>query len=198
MKRAGVVGLQGDVSEHIEALGRAFADMGVKGEAIWVRRPADLERVDALAIPGGESTTISKLLVRFGLFDRIRHRAAEGMPVLGTCAGMIVMCKRGDDEVERTSTRLLEVLDAEVDRNAFGRQRESFEADIAVEGIAGPPVHAVFIRAPAIVRTWGECRPLARLEGHVVMARQGDLLAASFHPELTKDTRVHRLLLEHI
>ena len=198
MKRAGVVGLQGDVSEHIEALGRAFADMGVKGEAIWVRRPADLERVDALAIPGGESTTISKLLVRFGLFDRVRHRAAEGMPVLGTCAGMIVMCKRGDDEVERTSTRLLEVLDAQVDRNAFGRQRESFEADLTVEGIAGPPVHAVFIRAPAIVRMWGECRPLATLEGHVVMARQGDLLAASFHPELTKDTRVHRLLLERI
>jgi len=198
VKRAGVVGLQGDVSEHIEALGRAFADMGVKGEAIWVRRPADLERVDALAIPGGESTTISKLLVRFGLFDRVRHRAAEGMPVLGTCAGMIVMCKRGDDEVERTSTRLLEVLDAQVDRNAFGRQRESFEADLTVEGIAGPPVHAVFIRAPAIVRMWGECRPLATLEGHVVMARQGDLLAASFHPELTKDTRVHRLLLERI
>ena len=198
MKRAGVVGLQGDVSEHIDALGRAFADMGVKGEAIWVRRPADLERVDALAIPGGESTTISKLLVRFGLFDRVRSRAAEGMPVLGTCAGMIVMCKRGDDDVERTSTRLLELLDAEVDRNAFGRQRESFEADLAVEGIAGPPVHAVFIRAPAIVRTWGECRSLARLEGHVVMARQGDLLAASFHPELTKDTRVHRLLLERI
>jgi 5'-phosphate synthase pdxT subunit len=172
--------------------------MGVKGEAIWVRRPADLERVDALAIPGGESTTISKLLVRFGLFDRVRHRAAEGMPVLGTCAGMIVMCKRGDDEVERTSTRLLEVLDAQVDRNAFGRQRESFEADLTVEGIAGPPVHAVFIRAPAIVRMWGECRPLATLEGHVVMARQGDLLAASFHPELTKDTRVHRLLLERI
>jgi 5'-phosphate synthase pdxT subunit len=198
VKRAGVVGLQGDVSEHIDALGRAFADMGVKGEAIWVRRPADLERVDALAIPGGESTTISKLLVRFGLFDRVRSRAAEGMPVLGTCAGMIVMCKRGDDDVERTSTRLLELLDAEVDRNAFGRQRESFEADLAVEGIAGPPVHAVFIRAPAIVRTWGECRSLARLEGHVVMARQGDLLAASFHPELTKDTRVHRLLLERI
>jgi len=196
VKRAGVVGLQGDVSEHIEALGRAFADMGVKGEAIWVRRPADLERVDALAIPGGESTTISKLLVRFGLFDRVRHRAAEGMPVLGTCAGMIVMCKHGDDEVERTSTRLLGLLDAEVDRNAFGRQRESFEADLSVEGIGGPPLHAVFIRAPAIVRTWGACRPLASLEGHVVMARQGDLLAASFHPELTPDTRVHRMLLE--
>jgi 5'-phosphate synthase pdxT subunit len=196
VKRAGVVGLQGDVSEHIEALGRAFAEMGMTGEATWVRRPGDLERVDALVIPGGESTTISKLLVRFDLHEHIRRRALEGMPVLGTCAGMIVMCQQGDGQVERTGTRLLGLMDAEVDRNAFGRQRESFEADLAVEGLEGPPLHAVFIRAPAIRRTWGSCTSLASLEGWTVMARQGDLVAASFHPELTPDTRVHRMLLD--
>ena len=198
VRRAGVVGLQGDVSEHIDALGRAFHEMGVKGEVIWVRRPPDLERVDALVIPGGESTTISKLLLRFGLFDHVRERALHGMPMLGTCAGMIVMCKEGDEQVGRTATRLLGLVDAEVDRNAFGRQRESFEADLAVEGIAAPPVHAVFIRAPAIKRTWGDCAPIARLEGWTVMARQGEMLVASFHPELTRDTRVHRMLLERL
>ncbi len=195
VKRAGVVGLQGDVSEHIEALGRSFDAMGIRGEVVWVRRLPDLERVDALVIPGGESTTISKLLVRFGLHDRVRQRALEGMPVLGTCAGMIVMCQQGDGQVERTSTRLLGLLEAEVDRNAFGRQRESFEADLDVGGLEGGPLHAVFIRAPAIRRTWGSCKPLAKLEGWTVMARQGSMLAASFHPELTRDTRVHGMLL---
>ncbi len=190
-----MVGLQGAVSEHIETLGRAFEAMGLHGEAVWVKRPADLERVDCLVLPGGESTTISKLLVTFGLFDRLVERAGEGMPLMGTCAGMIVMCQRGDDEVERTDTRLLGLLSARVDRNAFGRQRESFEADLDVEGLE-TPFHAVFIRAPAIVESWGDCRPLARLKEKVVMVRQGNLLAASFHPELTDDLRIHRMLLE--
>lgn len=192
-----MVGLQGAVSEHIETLGRAFEAMGVKGEAVWVRRTADLERVDCLVLPGGESTTISKLLVTFGLFERLVQRAEEGMPLLGTCAGMIVMCQRGDDEVERTDTRLLGLLSARVDRNAFGRQRESFEADVEVEGLE-TPFHAVFIRAPAIVETWDECKPVARLNGKVIMVRQGHLMAASFHPELTDDLRIHRMLLEQV
>ncbi len=195
VRRAGVVGLQGAVSEHIDTLTRAFAEMGEVGEAIWVKRPSDLEKVDCLVLPGGESTTISKLLVTFGLFDRVVERAEEGMPLLGTCAGMIVMCEEGDDEVERTETRLLELLSARVDRNAFGRQRESFEADLEVEGLDGP-FHAVFIRAPAIVEHWGACRPISRLGDKVVMVRQENLLAASFHPELTDDLRVHMMLLD--
>lgn len=192
-----MVGLQGAVSEHIETLGRVFEAMGVQGEAVWVRRTADLDRVDCLVLPGGESTTISKLLVTFGLFDRLVERAEEGMPLLGTCAGMIVMCQRGDDEVERTDTRLLGLLSARVDRNAFGRQRESFEADVEVEGLE-TPFHAVFIRAPAIVETWDECTPVAHLNGKVIMVRQGHLMAASFHPELTDDLRIHRMLLEQV
>jgi 5'-phosphate synthase pdxT subunit len=195
VRKAGVVGLQGAVSEHIETLRRAFASMGVDGQAVWVRRPSDLDAVDCLVLPGGESTTISKLLVTFDLFDRVRERVGEGMPMLGTCAGMIVMCEEGDEEVARTDTRLMGLLSAKVDRNAFGRQRESFEAPVDVEGL-DKPFHAVFIRAPAVVRTWGSCRPVARLGDRIVMVRQDNLLAASFHPELTDDLRIHRLLLE--
>jgi 5'-phosphate synthase pdxT subunit len=195
VRTAGVVGLQGAVSEHIHTLGRAFAAGGEAGEAMWVRRPSDLDRVDCLVLPGGESTTISKLLVTFGLFDRVVERARDGMPMLGTCAGMIVMCQEGDGEVARTDTSLLGLLSAQVDRNAFGRQRESFEADLEVQGLDSP-FHAVFIRAPAIVRTWDRCGPIARLGDKVVMVRQDNLLAASFHPELTDDLRIHRMLLD--
>jgi 5'-phosphate synthase pdxT subunit len=197
VRRAGVVGLQGAVSEHIESLNRAYNEAGEKGEAIWVRRPEDLELVDCLVLPGGESTTISKLLLTFGLHEHLVRRAEEGMPLLGTCAGMIVMCQEGDEEVKRTDTTLLGLLSAQVDRNAFGRQRESFEAELDVEGLT-EPLHAVFIRAPAIVRVWDDCRPLARMNGKIVMVRQGTLLAASFHPELTSDTRVHRMLLDMV
>ena len=195
VRTAGVVGLQGAVSEHIDTLERAFEAGGERGQVIWVRRPSDLDRVDCLVLPGGESTTISKLLVTFGLFDHVVERAREGMPMLGTCAGMIVMCRKGDEEVARTETQLLEVLSAQVDRNAFGRQRESFEADVEIEGL-DTPFHAVFIRAPAVVRTWGDCRPVARLGEKIVMVRQGHLLAASFHPELTNDLRIHMMLLD--
>ena len=194
----GVVAVQGAVTEHLEAFERAFHDSGRKGTAIPVRRPKDLEAVQALAIPGGESTTISKLLIRSGLFDRIVDRARQGMPVLGTCAGLVLLAKEGDKEVERTNTRLLGLMDMAVDRNAFGRQRESFEADIPV-GLPGPewkrPYPAVFIRSPAITRVWGRCKALARVEDVIVLAEQGNLLAAAFHPELTADTRLHRRLV---
>jgi 5'-phosphate synthase pdxT subunit len=197
VKRAGVIGLQGAVSEHIDSLSRALRESGERGEALWVRRREDLDRVDCVVLPGGESTTISKLLVKFGLFEALRSRAEEGMPVLGTCAGMIVMCEEGGEQVERTGTKLMGLLTAEVDRNAFGRQRESFEADLDVEGM-GDPLHAVFIRAPAIVRYWGECKPLARWGDKVVMVKQDHLMAVSFHPELTEDLRVHQMLLDQV
>ena len=193
-----MVAVQGAVTEHLEAFERAFHEAGRKGQAVPVRRPRDLEGVQALAIPGGESTTISKLLIKFGLFDGIVKRAEEGMPVLGTCAGLVLLAKEGDEEVRRTGTRLLGLMDMAVDRNAFGRQRESFEADIPVE-LPGPewkrPFPAVFIRAPAITKVWGGCRALAKAEGAVVLAEQGGLMAAAFHPELTADTRLHRRLV---
>ena len=196
--KVGVVAVQGAVSEHLEAFARAFHDSGRKGHAVPVRRLKDLEGVQALAIPGGESTTISKLLVKAGLFDEIIRRANEGMPILGTCAGSVLLASEGDDEVKRTGTRLLGLVDMAVDRNAFGRQKESFEAELLVD-LPGAewkrPYPAVFIRAPAITRVWGRCKALARFDDAIVLAGQGNLLAAAFHPELTSDTRIHRRLL---
>jgi len=199
--KVGVIAVQGAVSEHLEAFERAFRDAGKKGQAVPVRRQKDLEGVQALAIPGGESTTISKLLQKFGLLDEIVKRAEKGMPVLGTCAGLVLLAKEGDDEVRRTGTRLLGLMDMAVDRNAFGRQKESFEADISIDlpGVEWKkPFPAVFIRAPAITKVWGRCKALAKVEDVVVLAEQGSLLAAAFHPELTHDSRIHRRLLEKL
>lgn len=194
--RIGVVGVQGDVSEHVDAVARAMKESGRSGEAIPVRRPADLAKVEGLTIPGGESTTISKLLVKLGLFDEIVRRAtAEAMPILGTCAGCILLSKDAGAQAEKTETRLLGLMDMAVDRNAFGRQRESFEADLTVEGLAGP-FHCVFIRAPAILRTWGRCKPLARYREWIVLARQGPWFGSAFHPELSGDLRIHRMFLD--
>ena len=192
--RVGVVGVQGDVSEHVDAVRRAIRSGGFSADAIAVRRLSDLQRVDALTIPGGESTTISKLLVKFGLFEEVHRRAEAGMPILGTCAGCILLAKQGDDEVSKTGTKLLGLMDMAVDRNAFGRQRESFEADLDVT-ILDRPFHGVFIRAPAITRTWGRCTPLAKLGDRIVLARQDDLVASAFHPELSGDLRIHEWFL---
>ncbi len=194
--RIGVIGVQGDVSEHVDAVTRALQECGRKGEAFAVRRREDLDRVDGLTIPGGESTTISKLLVKLNLFDEIVRRARdEAMPILGTCAGCILLSKDGGPQAKRTGSRLLGLMDMAVDRNAFGRQKESFEADLDVAGL-DRPFHGVFIRAPAILRTWGACTPLARYEDKIVLARQGHLIGAAFHPELSNDFRIHRWFLD--
>jgi 5'-phosphate synthase pdxT subunit len=199
--KIGVVAVQGAVLEHLEALERAFHHCGRIGEAVPVRRQKDLEAVSALAIPGGESTTISKLLIKFGLFDEIIRRVEKGMPVLGTCAGLVLLAKEGDKDVARTQTPLLGLMNMAVERNAFGRQRESFEAEIDVE-LPGDdfrrPFPAVFIRAPTITRVWGRCRAIAKFENSIVLAEQGDLIAAAFHPELTGDSRIHARLIGKI
>lgn len=193
----GVVSIQGAVSEHVEAVNRAAAELGLrKIHVIPVRRLDELEQVSGLIIPGGESTTISKLLVKFGLYDRIIARATnEDLPILGTCAGCIVLAKKGDSEVNKTETQLLKLMDMRVSRNAFGRQRESFESDIDIQGFTHP-YHAVFIRAPAIDKVWSNCQVLARLEDKIILAQQGNLLAGTFHPELTTDMRLHKYFLE--
>ncbi len=192
--KIGVIGLQGDVEEHITALGRALDHFGLQGSAVWVRRLADLTGVKGLCIPGGESTTISKLLTQFKLRERVISMASEGMPVLGTCAGCVLLAKHGDGQVERTRTELLGLMDMSVDRNAFGPQRESFESDVLIEGLGKYP--GVFIRAPLIRKVWGDCRTIGTLDGMNVLAIQDNLLAASFHPELTDDPRFYRLFLD--
>jgi 5'-phosphate synthase pdxT subunit len=195
--RAGVVSVQGAAPEHVAALKVAMANLGLVGDVVSVRRAKDLENISCLVLPGGESTTISKLLRRFDLFDRIIDLANDGVPIMGTCAGCVLLSKEGDDQVERTETELLKLMDMAVDRNAFGRQRESFEVPLIIEGMSCP-FPAVFIRAPLITRVWGRCEPLATHSSSIVMAKQDNLLALSFHPELSDDARIHEMLLRMV
>lgn len=196
--RIGVLGLQGAFTEHVDAVRAAYARLGIEGSVATIRRPEELAALDGLIMPGGESTTISKLLRTFDLHDLLVRRAQEeDFPILGTCAGMILLSKEGDRQVEKTDTRLLGLMDMAVDRNAFGRQRESFEASVDIKGFDAP-IPGVFIRAPAITRTWGACEALGALEGHIIAARQDNRLAIAFHPELTGDTRVHERFLQMV
>ena len=189
--RIGVLALQGDVREHLAALDAAGVD------AARVRRPTELDAVDALVIPGGESTTIGKLLVTFDLLEPLQKRVRDGMPVFGSCAGMILLADR---VLDGTADQVgVGGLDVTVRRNAFGRQVESFEESLAFDGVDGP-VRAVFIRAPWVEELGEGVVPLAHISdgqaaGKIVAVRQGPLLATSFHPELTGDPRVHRLFV---
>lgn len=192
--RVGVLAVQGAVSEHIEALRRAAAVKGLDVEAVAVRSPADLESVHGIVLPGGESTTISRLLRSGDLQVPILDRAGHDLAVFGTCAGMILLASEATHDVDDKDIQLLGLLDATVDRNAFGRQRESFEAVIDVDGIG--PMPAVFIRAPALVDVDTETQVLAEFEGRGVAAVRGLVLATAFHPELTPDTRLHEAFLD--
>ncbi len=190
----GVVGVQGDVSEHIGAIEEALRASGRKGKVTLLRRVDDLAKINAVTIPGGESTTISRLLVESKLFGRLQQMGEEGVPILGTCAGCILLSKNAGVQAEKSNTKLLGLMDMEVERNAFGRQRESFEADLIITGLEGS-FKGVFIRAPAIKRVWGNCEVLSRLGDVIVMVKQGDLMGAVFHPELAGDTRLHEMFL---
>ena len=195
--KAGVISVQGAAPEHVAALKVAMANLRLSGEVVTVRKAKDLEGVSCLVIPGGESTTISKLLRRFDLFDRIIDLANDGLPIMGTCAGCVLLSKEGDDQVERTGTELLKLMDMAVDRNAFGRQRDSFEVLLNINGL-DTPFPAVFIRAPLITKVWGRCEPMAMHSSSIVMTKQDNLLALSFHPELSDDIRLHEMLLKMV
>lgn len=184
----GVLALQGDVREHINAL----SDCGVG--AIAVNTADEINRIDALIIPGGESTTISKLARSFGLFEVIRKRIKAGMPTYGSCAGLILLADRILDATENQES--FGGLNISARRNAFGRQVDSFEADLEVKGITGPKFRAIFIRAPWVEECSSEVEILAEINGHPVAVRSGSLLATSFHPELTGDNRIHRYFIE--
>lgn len=183
--KVGVLDLQGDVIEHVRALEAAGA------EVVRVKRPRHLEGLRGLVIPGGESTTIGKLMAEYELIPAVRHAVSEGMAVFGTCAGAILLAA----DIAGSEQPRLGLMDMRVQRNAYGRQRESFEAEVSVSEIPGPPVKAVFIRAPIIERVGSPVKVLAEYGGQIVMARQGRLLAGTFHPELTDDRRVHQYFL---
>lgn len=186
----GVLALQGDVPEHV----RAVTESGAK--AIAVRRSAELDRVDGLIIPGGESTTLWKLAVAFDLFDPIAKRLKDGLPAFGSCAGMIMLADRIADGIEGQQT--FGGIDMTVRRNAFGRQVDSFEGEVILATDPGNPVHAVFIRAPWVEEAGDAVTVLGTDDhtGRIVAVRQGQLLATAFHPELTPDRRVHRLFVD--
>lgn len=183
--KIGVLALQGAFREHRQMFARCGA------ETVEVRTPAQLDDLDGLAIPGGESTTIGKLAVEWGLLERIKARAREGMGIYGTCAGMILLAR----EIVGSDQPRLALMDTVVQRNAYGRQRESFEADLAVPELGDKPLRAVFIRAPYIVSAGPAVRVMATVRDRIVLARQGRILASAFHPELTDDDRVHRYFL---
>jgi 5'-phosphate synthase pdxT subunit len=187
MTSVGVLALQGDVREHLHALESLGAG------AVPVKKPEDLDRIDGLIIPGGESTTIGKMAVRFGLLDPLKSAIEDGLPVYGTCAGLILLAVAVTDGDQA----LLGVLDVVVRRNAFGRQNDSFESDLQVRGL-DTPFHAVFIRAPWVEKVGSEVEVLATVDEHPVMVRQGNILGSSFHPELTGDGRIHQILLDSI
>ena len=189
LPRIGVLALQGAVDLHIHALER----LGV--ESVEVRRAEDLARVDGLVLPGGESSTISKLLVINELFEPLAERLNEGMPAFGTCAGMIMLASEILDG--RDDQLSFGAIDISVRRNAFGRQIDSFETDLSVIGLPESPVHAVFIRAPVVERVGPGVEILAAVEeGRPVACRQGNVLVTSFHPELSPDLRLHELFIK--
>jgi 5'-phosphate synthase pdxT subunit len=187
--RVGVLALQGDTREHLAALREAGAD------AITVRRRGELDAVDALVIPGGESTAMTHLLREFELLEPLRTRLAEGMPAYGSCAGMILLASEILDAGVAGREAPLKGIDMTVRRNAFGRQVDSFEGDIEFVGLDAP-VHAVFIRAPWVERVGPDVRVLGRAGDHIVAVRQGRMLATAFHPEMTGDRRIHKLFVD--
>ena len=203
MVRVAVIAYQGGVAEHIHMLRRASEDTGIGVEVVAAKRPEQLRGVDAVVLPGGESTTIGRLMKRLGLLEPLRGLLEDGAAALGTCAGAALLAKHVRDRVRgETHQPVLGVMDIEVVRNYYGRQRESFEALVKLRDPTGlapeleeRPFHGVFIRAPVIARTWGAAEPMGSLGGDIVAAIQGRIVALAFHPELTRDTRLHRLLL---
>ncbi|MEK3732728.1 MULTISPECIES: pyridoxal 5'-phosphate synthase glutaminase subunit PdxT [Paenibacillus] len=185
--KIGVLALQGAVTEHIRSISLAGAD------GVPVKRVEQLEDLDGLIIPGGESTTIGKLMRKYGFMEAIRQFSEQGKPIFGTCAGLIVLAERIDGHEEAH----LKLMNMTVARNAFGRQRESFETDLVVKGI-DEPIRAVFIRAPLIMEVGSDVEVLSTYKDEIVTARQGHLLAASFHPELTDDFRLHQYFIEMV
>jgi 5'-phosphate synthase pdxT subunit len=190
----GVLAIQGAVSEHIAMMKQTFEHQQIAGKVIVVRTKDDIKQVDGLIIPGGESTTISKVMKQTGMFEVISKRIEEHtLGIMGTCAGCVLLANevvQNDHEID-----LLQAMDIQVQRNAFGRQKESFEQDIMFNDFS-TFYHGVFIRAPSIVKTWGNCRVLAQIEKKIIAARQQCFLALSFHPELSRDIRIHSYFLD--
>lgn len=189
-----MLSLQGAVSEHFSAVERTLKELKKPGRVFLIRQKRDIDGIDALIIPGGESTTIARILTNTGIYDAVLKRIEQkDLTIMGTCAGCVLLAKDLVDPKPKIG--LLSAMDMQVERNAFGRQCESFEHSITIKGLSSP-FNAVFIRAPVITKVWGDCEVLATLENKIVMAKQENFLALSFHPELTNDLRIHRFFIK--
>jgi len=193
MIKVGVIGVQGAVSEHIEATKKAMERMNINGEALWVKKPEQLREVNGIIIPGGESTTISRLMQKNGLFELVKKLGEEGLPIMGTCAGLIMLSKEVMGATQEQ--KFLGLLDVKVNRNAYGRQVDSFEAPLKL-AFSSEPFIGIFIRAPRIVELLSnKVKPIAWLGDRIVGVEQENLIGLEFHSELTNDTRVHEYFL---
>jgi 5'-phosphate synthase pdxT subunit len=195
----GVLALQGDVEENIRAATNALEEMNQKGKIILVRYPEEIMKIDGLIIPGGESTVVGLLIaIKHGLLDSINKSLQKRLPVMGTCAGMIVLAKRSYDRVVGNKKQLLlGALDIEIERNSFGRQYDSFESNLDISGI-GNDFKGIFIRAPSVISTGPQVQILSRFDGKIVAVQQENIIGTSFHPELSGDNRMHKLFIELI
>ena len=192
----GVLSIQGDVHENFLSLQTAMDDLSIDGKVIKVKTPEEISKIDGLILPGGESTTIGQLSLVNGSLKVLKEKIENGMPVLGICAGMILLSKTANDKiVGKTNQPLLDVLDITLERNSFGRQRESFEADISMNSIDIPKFTGVFIRAPAISEVSSEIEVLSKINEKIVAVKKGHVIGTSFHPELTQDTSLHKYFL---
>lgn len=189
----GVLAVQGDVAENLSATRMAMDELGVEGVVTEVKSPEQISDLDGLIIPGGESTVIGTLSLVNGSLKKIKEKIASGIPVLGTCAGMILLSKKAKDRVVGEMEQpLLDYLDIKMERNAFGRQKDSFEADITLEKIGVPKFHGVFIRAPSVIDAGKDVEILSKFNEKIVAVKQGNIIGTSFHPELTADISIHK------
>jgi 5'-phosphate synthase pdxT subunit len=195
--RIGVIAIQGNVEEHVNAMQKALDRAGCKAEVIKIKHSGLTPTCNALILPGGESTTLGRLMEKEGISGEIRKVAQAGVPIMGTCAGLVLLAKRGDEQVKKTGQSLLSLMDITVNRNAFGRQKESFECPVEIKGFDSP-FNAVFIRAPCITRFGKDVEVLSEFNGVIIAAREKNLLALAFHPELTDDPRIHHYFLKMI
>ncbi len=192
----GVIGIQGAVTEHIQSMKKVLVDTKTPGEVFSIKTKDEIKNIDALIIPGGESTTISRILFQSKIHHEIKKRIKnKDITIMGTCAGCVILAKKLNENAH--DVKLLKLMDMQVSRNAFGRQKESFEQKIKIKGFK-EPYNAIFIRAPIIEKIGGSCEILSKIENKIIMARQDNILALSFHPELTEDSRIHKYFLDMI
>ncbi|NWJ77943.1 pyridoxal 5'-phosphate synthase glutaminase subunit PdxT [Marine Group I thaumarchaeote] len=195
----GILALQGDVAENLMSTMEAMNELGIDGSVSQVKTPDQISALDGLIIPGGESTMMGQLSITNGAMNSLKEKIESGIPVLGICAGMILLSKNSKDRVlGATKQPLLDVLDVEIERNSFGRQKDSFEAEVSMEPIGIPSFHGVFIRAPAVVKTGSGVETLGKFNEKIIAVKQGNILATSFHPELTRDVSVHKQFVQMV